>query len=314
MIKSISHNQISVKDRSVGKTGSVQADQPDYPAGHPGPVVLLLLDGWGIAPPSEANAISAALLPFFLKLLKEYPVAAIATGAKSLNQRYLALGSGREGVVNNAPVTTLSKILSAASLKQLKIVEAERLVALTNYFNGQEEQPGMGEEWQILSGLTNPSSSTPASQLAQFSRTLLKAVKKGGFSFIAAAIPVLDMAAASGEASTVQAAAQLDKFLKKIVPAVLEKQGTVLISSAHGNAEKIRDLLTDLPDKEMTDNPVPLVIVGEKFKGKVIGGHDLVDGDLSLLMPAGTLADVAPTILDIMNLPPAEMSGRSLLA
>jgi len=87
-----------------------------------------------------------------------------------------------------------------------------------------------------------------------------------------------------------------------------------LISSAHGNAEKIRDLLTDLPDKEMTDNPVPLVIVGEKFKGKVIGGHDLVDGDLSLLMPAGTLADVAPTILDIMNLPPAEMSGRSLLA
>jgi len=120
MIKSISHNQISVKDRSVGKTGSVQADQPDYPAGHPGPVVLLLLDGWGIAPPSEANAISAALLPFFLKLLKEYPVAAIATGAKSLNQRYLALGSGREGVVNNAPVTTLSKILSAASKSNLR--------------------------------------------------------------------------------------------------------------------------------------------------------------------------------------------------
>jgi len=200
-------------------------------------------------------------------------------------------------------------------LTQLKVTEAERLVALTNFFNGGGEQKLSGEDWQIIPSLAENNDKPATTNLVLFSRALVKAIKNGRHNLIVAAIPTLDIKAVSGEPVAIQtAAAALDKFLKKIIRVSLEKQGVVLISSSHGNAERIRDLRTDLPDKEMTDSPVPLVIVGEKFKGKVIGGHDPADSDLSLLVPAGTLADLAPTILGIMALPkPAEMSGRSLL-
>jgi len=318
MNKIISKNQIVSKSRSVFESAKIQADSDlagdDYPSSPPGPVLLLLLDGWGVASSSEANAITSAKMPYFLNLIKEYPVAVIRTGTKNLNSRYLTIGSGQELAEIDRPTVTLAKVLAAASLKQLKITEVERLAALTSFFNGGEEQAASGEDWRIISGSTGVEEKT-IKDISLFNKELAKAIKKGTFDFLVAALPYLDLAAASGEKSTVQAAVTLiDKLLKKIVPLVLERKGVVLVCSAHGNAERIRDLRTDLPDTGMTDNPVPLVIVGEKFKGKVISGGDPVDNDLSLLSPAGTLADIAPTILKIFGLDqPREMSGKSLL-
>jgi len=84
MIKSISHHQITAKASSAGKTELVQAEKPvsDYQTDPSGPTILLLLDGWGISPPGEANAISSAKMPYFLNLIKEYPVAVLTAGRK----------------------------------------------------------------------------------------------------------------------------------------------------------------------------------------------------------------------------------------
>jgi bisphosphoglycerate-independent phosphoglycerate mutase (AlkP superfamily) len=73
-------------------------------------------------------------------------------------------------------------------------------------------------------------------------------------------------------------------------------------------------MITELVDKDITNNPVPVFIVGEEYKGKTIGLSEPLNSDLSLLAPAGNLGDLAPTILSIFNLAkPAEMTGSSLI-
>jgi bisphosphoglycerate-independent phosphoglycerate mutase (AlkP superfamily) len=136
----------------------------------PRPVVLLLLGGWGIAPATEANAITAAKTPFFSRLVREYPVALLRPGQKSLNARYLTLGTGREfSTENSAVAVTLTSVIAAAGLKQIKITVAERLAALTYFFNGHAENKFSGEDWKIISSLVGR---TPAGPLLILKRTV----------------------------------------------------------------------------------------------------------------------------------------------
>jgi len=280
-------------------------------------VVLLLLDGWGIAPAGESNAIGAAKTPVFLNLIKEYPVAVLAPGENSLNARYLSLGSGREIADENTAVTgTLTAVLSAAGLKQVKISETERFAALTHFFNGHAENKSIGEDWRIISSEAGDHSVKPALAMQRTVKEIIKAINlPTAPDLIVAAIPYLDLVALSGDfASVKKAVTALDKKLKDIVTAILNQGGTLIISSVCGNAERMRNLGTDLADTESTNNPVPLVFVGPALKGKNIGLADPLSGDLSLLAPIGSLADLAPTILNILGLPaPREMTGKNLI-
>ena len=280
-------------------------------------VVLLLLDGWGVAPANDANAIAAAKTPNFLNFIKEYPVALLNPGTSGLNARYLTLGAGREvGDESSELKINLSSIISGAGLSQVKIAETERFAALTHFFNTHQENKLPFEEWKIIS-------STTKSKKPKYLLTLKKTVKEiidtisseHGLRFLAAALPCLDLAAAGGDfLETKKAVEIVDKALKEIFLAVTQKEGVLIITAAGGNAEKTKDIATDLPDTGLTDNPVPLLIIGEEFKGKTIGLADPLNSDLSSLTPAGTLADVAPTILKIMKLDkPVEMTGKSLV-
>ncbi|MFA5024524.1 MAG: hypothetical protein WC523_06255 [Patescibacteria group bacterium] len=280
------------------------------------PVVLLLLDGLGIAPLSEANALANAKTPTFLNLIKEYPVALLTTGDKTVNARYLSLGVGRDLTDENIEsVVTLTKIISESGLKQIKITETERLAALTHFFNGHEENRVIGEDWRIVSSAAGDHTIKPTLALKRIVKETLKAIDSEIHDFIIVALPTLDLTAASGDFLAAKKAVEtVDKNLRKIKAAVLDKNGLLIISSAHGNVEKMRYLGTEAINKEITANPVPLILVGEQFKRKNIGWVDPVGSDLSLLSPAGSLADLAPTILKIMNLAqPEEMSGRSLI-
>ncbi len=290
-------------------------NNPDLPPSAK-PVVLLLLDGWGIAPASEANAIFAAKTPALSQLIKDYPVALLTTTKKTLNARYLSLGAGANLEDENiVPPTTLTKILSDNKLAQLKITETERLAALTHFFNGHQENKLMYEEWNIVSSEAGDHSVKPTLALNRISRELIKSLKADKYHFIIASIPTLDLVAPSGDFKAIKKVAELiDKNIRQIVSAVLDKKGIILISSAAGNVEYMKNMATELPDTEMTDNPVPLIIIGEEFKGKTIGLSEPVNDDLSLLAPAGNLWDLAPTILEMMNLPKSEeMSGNSLI-
>ena len=280
-------------------------------------VVLLLLDGWGVAPNTEANAFTSAKTPVFLTLIKEYPIAILRTGPKNWNVRYLTIGTGQEITDENTEsVVTLSTAVAAAGLRQIKIAETERFAALTHFFNGHAENKASGEEWKIISSEAGDKSIKPLLALQRTVKEIIKEINSDDpRDLIVASVPYLDLTALSGNLVEIKKAVEfLDKNLRLILAAAAAKDRVLLISSAGGNVERASNLATDLVDIEMTDNPVPLVIVGSEFKGKTIGLAEPLNNDLSLLAPSGSLADLAPTILDIMGLAvPPEMMGQSLL-
>lgn len=291
------------------------SEKSDLPA-KPQPVFLLLLDGWGITEKNEANAIGTARTPSFLKFVKEYPAATLEASAVNVNTRYLILGSGLTADNETQEVKNdLTAIVSNAGLKQLKIFDSERLAALSSFFNGRREDKLIGEDWRSVSLENNKQEIDCFLGVKRIFKESTQAVKSEHYDFIVAACSALDFLAANGNfLETVKATEVLDKSIKALAAEVLDHKGILVITASGGNAEKMRDMATDLPDKNITNNPVPLIIVGHDFKGKTIGLKDAPDGDLSLLEPAGSLADVAPTILDLLNLSKTEdMSGNSLI-
>lgn len=278
-------------------------------------VVLLLIDGWGVAPAGEANIISLSRTPNFNRLIKDYPVALLQVKKKSLNARYLSLGAGQHLVDENIQVPAgLSETIAAAGLKQLKITESNRLAALTYFFNGGREEKLDGEDWRIISA--QPADKIkPARVIEKIRRELEAALDSNEFRFIAVAIPSLDLIAQDGALEDIKKVVEVvDKNLGRIVEMVLNYSAKLVVSAACGNAEHAKNMATELDDKEMTDNPVPLIIVGHDFTGKTFGLKEPVSGDLSLLSPIGGLDDLAPTILEIMDLKiPATMTGKSLI-
>jgi 2,3-bisphosphoglycerate-independent phosphoglycerate mutase len=88
----------------------------------------------------------------------------------------------------------------------------------------------------------------------------------------------------------------------------------MLITADHGNAEEMLNVHTGSSDKEHSTNPVPFFIISNELRGTAGPAGDPPEGDLSLIPPVGVLADVAPTVLKILEIPqPEEMSGRSLI-
>src|SRR3989344_7968259 len=113
---------------------------------------------------------------------------------------------------------------------------------------------------------------------------------------------------------------QLKKQLKRLIPQSAKspkprwlKNGVLIFTADHGNAEELINLKTGAIDKEHSTNPVPFLLVGKQFEGQNLGFPESLNGDLSLVAPIGILADVAPTILKIMELnQPKDMSGAPL--
>jgi 2,3-bisphosphoglycerate-independent phosphoglycerate mutase len=107
---------------------------------------------------------------------------------------------------------------------------------------------------------------------------------------------------------------KLDAAMGKIVEATLSVGGVAMITADHGNAEEVKNLVTGDMDKEHSTNPVPFIVIGKQFEGLRAPVGDIIGGDLSITTPVGMLADVAPTILKLLDIPqPPEMTGRSLI-
>ncbi|RPJ48661.1 MAG: 2,3-bisphosphoglycerate-independent phosphoglycerate mutase [Betaproteobacteria bacterium] len=190
--------------------------------------------------------------------------------------------------------------LSKQGLHQLRIAETEKYAHVTYFFNGGVETPYAGED-RIL--VPSPKVATydlqPEMSAREVTDRLVAAIKSRRYDAIVCNYANGDMVGHTGNlAAATRAIEVLDECIGRIVEAMREIGGEVLITADHGNAETMRDPESRQPHTAHTLNLVPLLYIGRKAR----------------IAEGGALQDVAPTLLAIMGLPkPAAMTGHSLL-
>ena len=211
---------------------------------------------------------------------------------------------------------SLAEVISNAGLKQFHIAETEKYAHMTFFLNGTIEEPFKGEDRKIIpSPKVSSYDKAPEMSAPEIAKEVVKAIESDKYDAIMLNFANADMVGHTGKMSaTIKSCEAIDKALGDVVEHTLAKDGVVLITADHGNAEELTNLQTGELDKEHSNNPVPLIIVGNKYKGIAGPAGDPPEGDLSLMQPVGMLADVAPTMLKIMGVEhPKEMSGRALI-
>ena len=199
-------------------------------------------------------------------------------------------------------VNGIGEFVSNLGLSQLRIAETEKYAHVTFFFSGGREDLYPGEE-RIL--VPSPDVATydlqPEMNAPELTDKLVDAIKSGKHDLIVCNYANGDMVGHTGVYSAaVKAAECIDECLKRITTAILEVKGECLITADHGNAEQMMNPETGGPLTSHTTGPVDLVYVHANNDGRTIN--------------PGSLCDVSPTLLNIMNLEqPAEMSGTSLI-
>lgn len=200
----------------------------------------------------------------------------------------------------------LSKIISAQGLKQLHVTETEKYAHATYFFDGGTPVPYPGEEWQVIS---SPRVATydlrPEMSATKITDMIFKKSQKTQYDFIMINFANADMVGHTGNLkATIKAVEAIDNELGRLTKQF--PQTIFLITADHGNAEKMVNSESGQIDTEHSIFPVPFILVGPQYKKE----KPNVDGE----KPVGILADIAPTVLDILRIdPPEEMTGYSLL-
>lgn len=215
------------------------------------------------------------------------------------------------------PISTcLAKVVSDAGLKQLHIAETEKYAHVTFFLNGMKEDPYSGEDRAIVpSPRVSSYDQQPEMSAREITNRVLKEIDAATYDLIVVNFANADMVGHTGNLqATVAAVEAVDECLGKIASAVLAKDGAMIITADHGNAEEVVNLQTGGIDKEHSTYPVPLIVIGKQFEGMAGEAQEMVGGDLSLSSPVGMLSDVTPTVLRIMGIPqPQDMTGRALV-
>jgi 2,3-bisphosphoglycerate-independent phosphoglycerate mutase len=198
---------------------------------------------------------------------------------------------------------TFGELVADAGMKQLRIAETEKYAHVTFFFNGGRETAFPGEE-RIL--VPSPKVATydlqPEMSALAVTDKVLAAIGSGRFDVVVLNYANTDMVGHTGKIdAAIKAVETVDACLGRLSQAVEAAGGTLVITADHGNAEMMRDPATGEPHTAHTLNPVPFIIVNPP---RTIARVD-----------DGRLADVAPTLLDILGLSkPAAMTGHSLIA
>ncbi len=210
----------------------------------------------------------------------------------------------------------LAKVVSDAGYKQLHIAETEKYAHVTFFMNGMIEQEFPGEDRVIIpSPRVSTYDKAPEMSAMQIAARVVQEIGKGTYDLILLNFANADMVGHTGdEKATITACETVDKAMGMIVNASLATGGVCIITADHGNAEEVKNLVTGEMDTEHSTNPVPLLIIGKQFEGMRAPIGDVIGADLSMTTPVGMLADVAPTILKLMEIPqPSEMTGKPLI-
>lgn len=196
---------------------------------------------------------------------------------------------------------TLGEIISKNGLTQLRTAETEKYAHVTFFFNGGKETEFEGEGRKLIA---SPKVATydlqPEMSAPELTEAVLELLEKNEYDVIVMNYANPDMVGHTGVFdAAVKAVKAVDEGMSKVVEKVLELDGTVLITADHGNAEKMEDPETHDAFTAHTTYEVPMIYVSKDFKGE---------------LELGKLADIAPTMLEILNIEkPLEMNGVSLI-
>jgi 2,3-bisphosphoglycerate-independent phosphoglycerate mutase len=194
----------------------------------------------------------------------------------------------------------LGQVVADAGRTQLRMAETEKYPHVTYFLNGGEEAQYPGED-RIM--VPSPQVTTydlqPEMSAPELTDKAVDAIGSGKYDLIVLNYANPDMVGHTGNLpAAVKAVATVDTGLGRLAEAIRKAGGALLVTADHGNCEMMRDPETGGPHTSHTTNPVPLLLVGA--------------GDISLA--EGRLADIAPTLLELMGLPkPVQMTGTSLL-
>ena len=197
---------------------------------------------------------------------------------------------------------TFGEVVSEAGLTQLRIAETEKYAHVTFFFNGGEEKQYPGED-RIL--VPSPKVETydmkPEMSAYEVTDKVCEALENDKYDVVILNFANTDMVGHTGSLqAAIKAVEAVDECVGRIVKIIEEKQGNLLITADHGNAEQMIDYKTGEPHTAHTTNPVPIILVTANKNYK--------------LKENGKLADLAPTMLDLMGIKqPEEMTGESLL-
>jgi 2,3-bisphosphoglycerate-independent phosphoglycerate mutase len=195
----------------------------------------------------------------------------------------------------------LGEVVAAAGRTQLRMAETEKYPHVTYFLNGGREEPYAGEQ-RIM--VPSPKVATydlqPEMSAPELTDKAVAAIDSGQFDLIVLNYANPDMVGHTGSLpAAIKAVETVDLGLGRIADAVARQGGALLVTADHGNCEMMRDPETGGPHTAHTTNPVPVVLTGAGNRA---------------LVAEGRLADIAPTLLELMDLPkPKEMSGVSLL-
>ncbi len=205
----------------------------------------------------------------------------------------------------------LGKVISDLGLTQLRIAETYKYAHVTYFFNGLHEAPYKGEYRTLVPSLPSLHyEEHPEMMAAAITDRLIEAIQSRGFDFILVNYANPDtIAHTANYNAAVEAVRVIDREIGRVLKAAINPETLLIITSDHGNIEEMINRMTGLPESQHDANPVPFYLVTEEHKGKKFANYGRLASET-----AGTLADVAPTILEIMGIKkPDAMTGNSLL-
>lgn len=204
---------------------------------------------------------------------------------------------GKESLSN-----TLGEYLASKGKTQLRLAETEKYAHVTFFFNGGVEEPNPGED-RIL--VPSPKVATydlkPEMSAYEVGDNLVKAIESDKYDLIIVNFANPDMVGHTGiESAAIKAVEAVDTCVGNAIEALLKVDGQLFLCADHGNSEQLVDYVTGEPFTAHTTNPVPFILVNA--------------GEGVTLKENGKLADIAPTLLELMDIEkPTEMTGQSLL-
>ena len=197
---------------------------------------------------------------------------------------------------------TLGEVVSNLGKNQLRVAETEKYAHVTFFFNGGKEEPYENEDRILVPSPKEVPTYDLKPEMSCYTVTekLTEAIRSGKYDLVVANFANPDMVGHTGVLpAAIKAIEVVDECMGKVVDAVESMHGNLFILADHGNADIMIDEKTGEPYTAHTTNPVPFILVSEEK-------HKLREG--------GCLADVAPTLLELMGIPqPKEMTGKSLL-